>query len=102
MPYLPTTGQVDTASVSSDGSTYTDPKYMVTIVTGASGDIEGDDKYTKESPSYTGSENYGWGIFSPVNATYATWDFHTVKADGGGPANYADHLTIIQHSHVRA
>ena len=39
-PYDAVTGDIDTASVSADGSTYTDPKYMVTIVTGASGDIE--------------------------------------------------------------
>lgn len=57
MPYDSVTGDVDTASVSADGSTYTNPKYMTVIVTGASGDIEQDDKYVKESPSYTGTEN---------------------------------------------
>jgi hypothetical protein len=57
MPYDSVTGDVDTASVSADGATYTNPKYMTVIVTGASGDIENDDKYTKESPSYTGTEN---------------------------------------------
>jgi hypothetical protein len=55
MPYDAVTGQVDTASVSADGSVYTSPKYMVTIVTGASGDIERDDAYTKQSPSFTGT-----------------------------------------------
>ena len=59
MPYDAATGQVDTASVSADGSVYSSPKYMVTIVTGASGDIEHDDAYTKQSPSFTGTENYG-------------------------------------------
>jgi len=73
---------------------------MVTIVTGASGDIEGDDKYSKQSPSITGSENYGWGVFTAVDATHATWDFHTVKADGQGPADYADHLTIVNDKHL--
>jgi hypothetical protein len=68
-------------------------------VTGASGDVEKDDKYTKESPSFTGSENYGWGIFQPLNATHATWNFHTVAADGPGPKNYSDSLTIVQHNH---
>ena len=94
------TNTVDEASVSADASVYTEPKYMVTIVTGASGDREKDDKYTKESPSLTGSENYGWGVFTAVDATHATWDFHTVKADGGGPADFADHLTIIQTAHA--
>jgi hypothetical protein len=98
-PYDPMTGDVDTAAVSADGATYTNPKYMVTIVTGASGDIEGDDKYTKESPSITGSENYGWGIFQPLDASTATWTFHSVKADGGGPADYADSLTIKTNKH---
>jgi hypothetical protein len=78
LPYNAVTGDIDSASVSADGNTYTNPKYMVTIVTGASGDIEGDDGCGKdERPSQTCSENYGWGIFTPTNATHATWDFHT-------------------------
>ena len=68
MPYDSVTGDVDTAAVSADGSVYTEPKYMTVIVTGASGDIEGDDKYTQESPSYTGTENYGWGIVSSTRS----------------------------------
>ena len=59
MPYDSVTGTVDTAAVSADGAIYTDAKYMTVIVTGAVGDIEGDDRYVKESPSYTGTENYG-------------------------------------------
>ena len=40
---------------------YTNPKFMVTIVSGASGDIEGDDGCGKDTrPSFTCSENYGW------------------------------------------
>ena len=57
MPYDSVTKEVDLQSVSADGSVYYEPKFMTVIVTGASGDIEGDDKYTKESPSYTGTEN---------------------------------------------
>ena len=56
--YDPVTRDVDTASVSADGSVYTNPKHMVVIVSGASGDIEGDDRYTPGSPSFTGTENY--------------------------------------------
>lgn len=72
---------------------------QVTIVTGASGDIERDDSYTKQSPSYTGSENYGYGLFTALNATHATWTFKTVQADGNGPKDYSDSLTIIQQNH---
>ena len=46
MPYDSVTGEVDQASVSADGSVYTEPKYMTVVVTGASGDPEQDDKYT--------------------------------------------------------
>jgi len=35
MPYNPMTSNIDTAAVSADGATYTDPKWMVTIVTGS-------------------------------------------------------------------
>jgi hypothetical protein len=95
------TGQTDTAAANADGSVYTNPKYMVTIVTGASGDIEGDDGCGKDSrPSFTCSENYGWGIFTPQNATVATWAFHTVAADGPGPNDYSDSLTIVSNHRV--
>jgi hypothetical protein len=63
MPYDSVTGDVDTASVSADGSTYTNPKYMITIVTGASGDRELDSSCKDNvSPSYTCSQNYGYGF----------------------------------------
>jgi len=96
LPYDVVTKEIDQASVSADGSTYTNPKYMTVIVTGASGDHEKDDKYTKISPSFTGSENYGYGLYVAHNASYATWDYKTVKADGAGPANYADSLKWIK------
>lgn len=50
-PYDAVTGDIDNAAVSADGRTYTNPKYMVTIVSGASGDIEGDDGCSNDSPS---------------------------------------------------
>ena len=59
MPYNPMTNNIDTAAVSADGGTYTDAKWMVTIVTGAAGNHEDEKAYTKEPPSYTGVENYG-------------------------------------------
>jgi len=61
------------------------------------GDREDDSKYTKESPSFTGSQNYGWGIFSALNATHATWNGHTVKADGPGAQDFSDSLTWIKN-----
>jgi hypothetical protein len=40
-PIDPVTGDIDKASVSADGSTYTNPKFLVSVVTGASGDKRG-------------------------------------------------------------
>ena len=70
-------------------------QYMVTIVSGAAGNHEKDGASVK-SPSVTCSENYGWGYFTAVNATHATWSYHTVLPDGPGPAAYTDSLTIIK------
>lgn len=39
---------------------------------------------------------YSYGIFTALNRTHATWSFKTVKADGGGPADYTDNLTIVR------
>jgi len=100
-PYDSVTGTVDSASVSADGKTYTNPKYMAVIVTGASGDREDDSKCgTDGSPSLTCTQNYGYLIFTPVNGTVATSSFHTVKADGPGPNNFSDDVTIITDHRV--
>ena len=100
-PFDAVTNDVDNAAVSADGHVYTNPKYMVTIVSGASGDVEKDDSCgAGGSPSLTCSENYGWGIFTPLNATVATWNFHTVNPDGPGPKDYADSLTIVTDHRV--
>ena len=90
------TNTVDEASVSADASVYTEPKYMVTIVTGASGDREDESAYKKVSPSATGAETYGYGYFQALNATTAVWTYKTV-ADNKGPKGYKDSLTIVQH-----
>jgi hypothetical protein len=74
---------------------------MVVIVTGASGDREDDSKCgTDGSPSLTCTQNYGYLIFTPVNGTVATSSFHTVKADGPGPNNFSDDVTIITDHRV--
>jgi len=96
MPYHPMTANIATAAVSADGATYTDAKWMVTIVTGAAGNHEDEKAYVKAPPSYTGVENYGYGYFQALNATHATWDFKTVAANKG-PQDWADHLTLVQH-----
>jgi hypothetical protein len=92
------TGKADDACASADKGTYTDCKYMTTIVTGASGDREDDSKCPKSltSPEVTCTQDYGYGLFTAVNASHATWNFKTVKADGPGPADYSDSLTIIK------
>ena len=69
---------------------------MTIIVTGASGDREDDSKYHNASPSFTGSENYGYGFFQALNASHAHWDYHTVKADGPGKVDYSDSLTWVK------
>ena len=40
-----------------------------------------------------------YGFFTAVNASHATWSFKTIKADGPGPADYSDSLTIVQSNH---
>ena len=99
LPYDSVTKETDKASVSADGATYTNPMYTVVVVTGASGDRE-DDSVCKPAdtvaPSYTCSENYGYGSYTAVNSTLATWSFKTVKADGKGPADFADAFRIVR------
>ena len=67
----------------------------------ASGDHELDDKCSGVDLiiSATCSQNYGVGFFTAVNASHATWSFKTIKADGPGPADYSDSLTIVQSNH---
>ncbi len=94
-PFNPATNQTDDASISADGATYTNPQYTVVIISGAAGDRETDSPYDKPFPSYTGSQNYGYGLYSAVSPTKATWTFKTVEADGGAP-DFSDSLTIIK------
>jgi hypothetical protein len=100
-PYDSATGKTDSGSVSADTHTYTEPKYLVTIVSGASGDREDDSKCPKSlaSPELQCTENYGYGFFEAVNATTATWSYKTILADGPGPKDFSDKLLITQHSH---
>ena len=101
LPYDSVSKTADSGCASADGHSYTDPKFMVTIVSGSSGDREDDSKCPKSlsSPQVECTENYGFGFFEAVNATTATWFYKTILADGPGPKNYNDTLTIVQHSH---
>jgi hypothetical protein len=87
------TGEVDEACISADGSTYTSPKFITYIISGASGDKETDSPYDAPFPSITGTQNYGYGLYTAVDEHTATWSFKTVQPDNGA-ADYSDSLTI--------
>ena len=74
------------------------PKYIVNIVTGASGDKEGETPCAVNilPPSITCTPDYGFGIFTALNASVATWTFKAVKPDWLGPSNYTDDLMIVK------
>ena len=105
MPYDAVTKATDTASISGpkNNQVYTNPKYLVNIVTGASGDKEGETPCVVNvlPPSVTCTADYGYGVWTAVNATYATWEFASVKPDYIGPANYTDVATFIKTKPVR-
>lgn len=71
---------------------------MVNIVSGASGDKEGETPCVVNvlPPSVTCSPDYGFGILTAVNASVLTWEFKSVKPDWLGPSNYTDSLTIVK------
>ena len=98
VPYDPLTNETDDASVSADGATYTDARFMTVIVTGAN--KEGNNGYNKTTsyPSFTGVGNFGYGLFTALNTTHATWTWKTVRQFQAGPANYSDTLTWVRTS----
>jgi hypothetical protein len=97
------TGTIDHASVSGvNSSIYTNPKYMVNIVTGASGDKEGETPCVVDilPPAVTCDTDFGYGLFSAINHTHATWSFTSIATDWPwSTTNYTDSLTIIQYNH---
>ncbi len=102
LPYDAVTGNIDYASSNADNSTYTNPRHIVTIVTGASGDKEGETPCVENilPPSVHCDPDYGFGYFQALNATHATWLFRSVKPDWFGPANFTDSLLVIQDGHA--
>ena len=73
---------------------------MINIVTGASGDKEGKTPCVVNilPPSITCDVDYGYGVFTAVSATQATWSYKSVKQDFFGPANYTDSIVINKAS----
>ena len=100
MPYNAVTHETDTASVSgpTNRQVYTNPRFMTNIVTGASGDKEGETPCVVNvlPPAVTCTADYGYGILQAINATVLRWEFASVKQDYFGPANYTDVLTIVR------
>ena len=72
MPYDAVTKATDTASISGpkNNQVYTNPKYLVNIVTGASGDKEGETPCVINilAPSVTCDVDYGYGIWTGEEA----------------------------------
>ena len=112
MPLLPTTGggvaDADFACVSGDSYTYTDPKFVTMIVSGAPGDVERNDACPGDPSlkqySIRCSPDYGYGRLAVENATHATWTFEArqtpIGGSGGGvgeaPITYTDRVTIVK------
>lgn len=87
--------------------TYTNQKYLTTIVTGSPGNQEvqppdcgGPSPKDPLLPTATCSRNYGWGILQVFNATTAQWQWKTSMPIAGSPVpNYMDTLTVVVDSH---
>jgi hypothetical protein len=97
LPYNSATNQTDTNATNADYSVYTNPSYMTIVVTGASGDREKESACEghDSAPVVQCSRNYGYGFFTAVNHTHATWTFKSVSPYGHGPKNFTDSLTVI-------
>jgi 3',5'-cyclic AMP phosphodiesterase CpdA len=83
---------LDTASVSKDQHTYTDPKYMTTIIAGSPGDQEEtvlgecgvEDVITPQAKGTVAvcEGNYGYGGIHVYNRTHLYWEYY----ETGGPS----------------
>ena len=93
---------VDRASVSADNNTYTDPKYMVGIVSGAPGDIEVNPPTCSVGPldihaANAQTCNYGWSKLQAINSTHLHYTFKSTKANDK-PVNFTDNFYIVRSS----
>jgi hypothetical protein len=106
-PAYGTKGLVDTASMSADTHTVTDPKYLVTITSGVVGCPEvqpascgGPTPGDPANPTAACSRNYGYGYLTVHNATHASWRWRTSVPHAGSPDPfYTDTMEIIVNSH---
>jgi hypothetical protein len=107
LPYNPVAGEADHTAVSDDSFTYTNPKYVTMIVSGAPGDVErndacpGDPSLKPITPACTSS--YGYGIFTVFNASHIYWEFTAKPTPIGttrpvfrSQASYSDHLWVVK------
>jgi hypothetical protein len=112
LPYYPVTKQVGRASA--DNHTYVDPEFTVMILSGAPGDIERNDECPSSGAVHAiapaCSSGYGYGVFTPFNATHLYWSFTAketpIGADGArvskgapaaaAPVTYEDYLWIVR------
>lgn len=102
-----TRGLIDVAAASPDLATYTDPKYLVSITTGAPGNQEvqpaacgGPTPSDPTNPTAACSRNYGYGLLQFENTTHANWTWKTSVPHAGSPDPfYKDVFTLIVHNH---
>jgi hypothetical protein len=107
VPNYGTRNLTDPTSMSPDMHTYTDPTYMVTIVTGAPGNQEvqpsscgGPTPTDVTFPTAACSRNYGYGYLQIANATHASWRWETTEPIAGSPDPfYGDTLSIVVNHH---
>ena len=94
--------------MSADGHTYTSPKYVTMIVSGAPGDVERNDACPGD-PSLkdfvpTCTAQYGYGILTVHNASALHWSFEAKPTPIGGSARpafrqqagYTDYLWLLK------
>lgn len=116
LPIDPTAGVFDSNCSNADHSVYSNPKYVVPIVSGAPGDQEVNARKKHEADAVreraaaalrtgpigwqTSTNNYGYGHLQIVNATHAHWTFNTtVPHVNSTNPNYSDDLWIVAEKH---
>jgi acid phosphatase type 7 len=106
VPNFGTRNLTDPGSMSPDGHTVTDPKYLVNICSGSPGNQEVQPSDcgggTPDDPTYptvTCSRNYGYGLLTVLNSTALQWDWKTTVPIAGSPVpDYSDSLTLVVHN----
>jgi acid phosphatase type 7 len=98
IPLLPssdgTSIEYDKDCLSADNHTYTDPKYITMITSGAPGDVERNDACPGSAevapflPACSSAYGYGW--FTVYNSTVLRWDFEAQQTDIGSESGAKD------------